>query len=337
MKFVKWIQPWHVMRSRGLQFQEYGKPEEVLKLVEKEIREPESQEVVVEMLAAPINPSDLGTIGGSYGLLPELPAIGGLEGVGRIVKTGPEVTGFEEGDHVRLPPDLGTWSTHRTCQVDKLEVIPRELPVAQAAMSAVNPLTAELLLEKLGAEGDWFVQNAANSAVGIAMIQISKARGIPCVNLVRREALIQPLKALGAEYVFLDDEESVQKIREVSKSFGNPSHAFNSVGGESAYRLAKSLRDGGHHITFGAMTGEKVRFPTRYLIFNDVLFSGFWVTRWKSQTPSEVYEEYQNRVYQHIRNGTLKLPVESTYTLSEFQEALAHNARPRFGKILFVT
>ena len=325
------------MRTQGLQFEEFGKPHEVLNLVDYETGDLSGNEVLVEMLASPINPSDLGTIGGSYGMLPELPAFGGLEGVGKVVEKGPSVADVEVGDHVRLPADKGTWSRHLVCSSDKLERIPNHLHVEQAAMSTVNPMTAELLLEKLAAKGDWFIQNAANSAVGIALIQIAKARNISSVNLVRREELIEPLKALGAEHVFVDNDESVQQIRELTKDLGSPSHAFNSVGGESAYRMAKSLRNGGQHITYGAMTGEKVRFPTRYLIFNDISFSGFWVTRWKKEVPASVSEEYQQRIYQYIENGTLKLPVEQTYQLSELKEALAHNARPRLGKILFVT
>ena len=324
------------MRSQRLQFTEFGKPHEVLKFTEFEVDSPSGNSVLVKMLAAPINPSDLGTIGGSYGVLPKLPGIGGLEGVAEVLEVGDQVQKVKVGDHVKLPPK-GTWATHICCSEEELEVVLNNLPMEQSAMAAINPLTAELLLEKLQPEGDWFVQNAANSAVGIALIQLAKARNIPCVNLVRREELITPLKELGAEHVFLDNDDAVAQIKELSKHYGKPSHAFNSVGGQSAYRMAKTLRNGGQHVTFGGMTGEQVRFPTRYLIFNDIQFSGFWVTRWKKEVSSETYDEYQQRIYQYIANGSLQLPVEQTYRLDEFQDALAHNARPRLGKILFVT
>jgi trans-2-enoyl-CoA reductase len=324
------------MRSQGLQITEFGKPQEVLKFTEFEVDSPSGGEVLVKMLAAPINPSDLGTIGGSYGVLPELPGIGGLEGVAEVLEVGDEVTKFRAGDIVKLPPK-GTWATHLLCLEKDLEVVPDSLNVEQAAMAAINPLTAVLLLEKLQRKGDWFVQNAANSAVGIALIQLARAQNITCVNLVRREDLILPLKELGAEHVLLDNDESVAHIKELSANYGKPSHAFNSVGGESAYRMAKSLRNGGQHITFGGMTGEQVRFPTRYLIFNDIQFSGFWVTRWKKEVAPETFDHYQQGIYKHIKDETLQLPVEQTYQLSDFQDALAHNARPRLGKILFVT
>ena len=325
------------MRVQALEFNEYGKPLEVLRLKDLEILGPRKGEVLVKMLAAPINPSDLGTFGGSYGVLPELPGVGGLEGVGEVMEVGEEVEGFAVGDRVLLPSGLGTWRTHAVCGVENLERVPNELPVEQMAMAAVNPLTAELLLEKLTKQGDWFVQNASNSAVGIAMIQIAKARGIPSVNLVRREELVEPLKELGADYIFLDEEEAVKKVRALEAKLGRPSYAFNSVGGQSAYRMAKMLRQGGQHITYGAMTGEAVRFPTRYLIFDDIQFSGFWVTRWRKNSPADVVETYQQKIYDYIAKGVLHLPVEATYPLTDFTNALQHNAQPRLGKILFVT
>lgn len=325
------------MRVQALQFNEFGKPLEVLQLVNWEMGGPEKGEVLVKMLAASINPSDLGTIGGSYGVLPELPGVGGLEGVGEVLEVGKEVEGFALGDWVLLPAGLGTWRSHVGCGVENLEKVPEGLPVEQIAMAAVNPLTAELLLEKLSKQGDWFVQNAANSAVGIAMIQIAKAKGIPSVNLVRRKELVEPLQKLGADYVFLDDEDAVKKIRGLDAELGRPSHAFNSVGGQSAYRMAKMLRQGGQHITYGAMTSESVRFPTRYLIFDDIQFSGFWVTRWRKNSPPDVVAAYQQKIYDYIAKGILRLPVEAKYPLAEFAKALQHNTSPRLGKILFVT
>ena len=43
-------------------------------------------QVLIKVLAAPINPSDVLTLTGEYGMLPPLPAIGGNEGVGVVVE-----------------------------------------------------------------------------------------------------------------------------------------------------------------------------------------------------------------------------------------------------------
>ena len=323
------------MKAKALVFSQFGKPDEVLRLEELAIGQPGAGEVLVKMLAATINPSDLGTIGGSYGVLPELPAVGGLEGIGEVLEVGGGDDGWKEGDRVRMPADSGVWRSHIVCKGELLEKVPVDIPVEQAAMAAVNPLTAELLVGMLGDGGGWIVQNAANSAVGLAVIQIAKAKRIRTVNLVRREELLEPLLAMGADHVLLDNDDAVKSVRDLGKGYGLPSLGLNAVGGESAYRMSKMLAQGGQHVTYGAMTGEAVRFPTRYLIFDDIRYSGFWVTRWRKATPSDAVTEHEERVYQYFREGVLELPVEKAYRLEEYRTALEHNSQPRLGKVLF--
>ena len=52
----------------------------------------EKGQVLIKVLAAPINPSDVLTLTGAYGMLPPLPAIGGNEGVGVVAELGPGTT-----------------------------------------------------------------------------------------------------------------------------------------------------------------------------------------------------------------------------------------------------
>lgn len=51
-------------------------PHTRIRCVERDTPVPGTGEVLIEMIAAPINPSDVLTITGQYGALPPLPAIG---------------------------------------------------------------------------------------------------------------------------------------------------------------------------------------------------------------------------------------------------------------------
>ena len=66
-----------------------------------------------------------------------------------------------------------------------------------------SPATALLMLDRYVdlKAGDWLVQSAANSAVGSAVVQLARARGVRTVNIVRREAVVAGLTALGADVV----------------------------------------------------------------------------------------------------------------------------------------
>jgi NADPH:quinone reductase-like Zn-dependent oxidoreductase len=72
----------------------------IYRLKESQLGDPSDKQVLVKMLAAPINPADINLIEGTYGVRATLPAIGGSEGVGIVEKAGSAVKGLKVGDHV---------------------------------------------------------------------------------------------------------------------------------------------------------------------------------------------------------------------------------------------
>jgi mitochondrial enoyl-[acyl-carrier protein] reductase / trans-2-enoyl-CoA reductase len=145
-------------------------------------------QALVAVLAAPINPSDVLTVTGEYGMLPPLPAVGGGEGVGRVVALGPDTTGLAVGTTVLLPPGSGTCATHQVALAKHLVPLPAGADPQQLCMLTVNPSTASLMLSEFVtlAPGDWVLQNTANSGVGGYLVQLAKLRGLKTINVVRR-------------------------------------------------------------------------------------------------------------------------------------------------------
>lgn len=320
--------------AKALRFDEFGKPEEVLRLVEEDIPEPQDGEVLLRMERAAIHPSDLGIIGGSYGRLPDLPAIAGREGVGRVVECGAGVDSGIQGKLFHLSSG-GAWAEYTAAPLAALVEVPGEISADQAALAAVNPTTAMLLLENFVdlKPGDWVVQNAANSAVGLTVIQLCRARGVHTANLVRRSELFAPLESLGADLVVIDDKEAPAKIKDAVGGARAPL-GFNSVGGFSVLNVANALTDQGTVVTFGAMTGDKIRFPTRQLIFSDIRFVGFWMDKWNRTRGEAARKELLGRIFAEMASGAITTPVEATYPLEKFHDALEHNRSGRLGKVL---
>lgn len=91
---------------------EYGVPCEVLNAEEADIGSPASGQVLIRLLRASVNPSDMGMIGGSYGRLRPLPAIAGREAVGEVVGVADGVKNVKSGDIVRIPEEPGAWSQY---------------------------------------------------------------------------------------------------------------------------------------------------------------------------------------------------------------------------------
>jgi trans-2-enoyl-CoA reductase len=322
-------------KSTALTFASFGKPLVVVQLEERPVADPGAGEVKLRLLAAPVHPSDFGMILGKYGKLPELPAIGGREGVAEVIETGDQVESVQVGDRVVVPSGTGSWQTFATVQANDLMVVPKEIPVEMAAMVMVNPPTAwRILRDAHLVEGDWVVQNAANSAVGLHVIEMARHLGLKTLNVVRREELVEPLLKHGGDVVVLEESGYEKKVDELTGG-AQVKLALNSVGGESALRLVNALSNDGTHVTFGAMTFEAVRFPTRQLIFNGLVMKGFWMDKWLREQSEARVKVMFDKVFDLMAKGIVKPSVESTYSINDYKSAFEAVAKPRLGKILF--
>uniref|UniRef100_A0A8C3J8T9 Enoyl-[acyl-carrier-protein] reductase, mitochondrial n=1 Tax=Calidris pygmaea TaxID=425635 RepID=A0A8C3J8T9_9CHAR len=245
-------------------------------------------DVHVKMLAAPINPADINMIQGTYPILSPLPAVGGNEGVGEVLEVGRRVATLRPGDWV-IPAStgLGTWRTRGVFPEETLLKVPRDIPVLSAATLSVNPCTAYRMLTDFQslAPGDSVIQNAANSGVGQAVIQIAKAFGIKTINVVRDRPdlpkLVERLMAMGADHVITEEMLRKPEMKDLFKSVPKPRLALNCVGGKSTTEMLRHLQPKGTMVTYGGMAKQPVTVPVSAFIFRDVQLRGFWMTQWK--------------------------------------------------------
>jgi mitochondrial enoyl-[acyl-carrier protein] reductase / trans-2-enoyl-CoA reductase len=310
---------------------------EVLRVEARPWPKPAPDQVVVEMRAAPINPADLNAIEGKYPIRSPLPATPGFEGAGIVAELGPNVRNIEIGTLVILPHNLGTWREAVAVKADELVAVPPEIEPVQAAMLKINPMTAWRLLHDYVElkRGDWLIQNAANSAAGRAVIQIARELGYQSVNVVRREELVEELRADGGDIVLIEGESLRDDVNEATS--GAPIRlGLNAVGGDSALRLANTLAPGSTMMTYGAMSLQPLKIPNGLLIFKDLRFRGIWINKWyENATVAQRMEAFQS-LFQMAKHGLLKTKVEKSYLLSEAKSAVAHAAQgKRSGKIIF--
>ncbi len=296
---------------------------------------PGAGQVLVRMLAAPVNPADLNFIEGTYGVKPELPATPGVEGCGMVEVS--QHADYQAGDRVIFLRRAATWATHTLVAGEVLFKLPPAIDPLQAAMLKVNPATAWRLLHGFGKpeHGGWIVQNAGNSAVGRCVIQLARDLGIRSLSLVRRPEVVEELKQLGGDVVLLDDEAGLVAAK-ATLGGATAALAFNAVGGDSALRLMNLLREGGIHITFGAMAKRPLTVPNGLLIFRDLQLRGLWVTRWIENAPDAEVRGVYADLAARVAAGTLVQPVDSAHALDAFPAALARlTADDRAGKVLF--
>ncbi|ODV94126.1 hypothetical protein PACTADRAFT_51008 [Pachysolen tannophilus NRRL Y-2460] len=287
-----------MVTSRAIIYSNYGDPLSEIKVHQYTISDPVDDEVLLQSVAAPINPSDLIQIAGIYPSRPpmdtslgtkEPSAVAGNEGLFKIIKVGSKVKDFKIGDWcIPLHVNTGTWRTYSKTAEDQLIKIPKNyVSMAQATTVSVNGCTALQLLTTLTdvKPGEWVIQNGSNSVVGKFVIQIAKKMGIKTLNVVRNRPNIEELKKklydLGATKVITEDENTSPEFESTIKEWTKGSIiklGLNCIGGDSATGVVSKVSPEGVFVTYGAMILGPVKIPIHKLTFENVKCVGYWVT-----------------------------------------------------------
>ena len=321
---------------KQVQFSAFGVPEDVVDCVEvADVGPPTDGEVLVTIDAFPINPADLLTITGGYAVKPDLPATLGAEATGHIQAVGANVTGLNIGDRVIMLA-RNNWSQQRRVPASDVIKVPGGANILQAAMLKVNPATAWMMLKNFVQlePGDWLIQDAANSAVGFALISLAKAEGIRSVNVVRRPELVPRLEALGADIALVDGEDLAERVLAATAGM-RPRLAIDAVGGSQVMRLADCLADEGVIVNYGLLSGEPCQIRADHTIFKAMTLTGFWLQKALNSMDRLAIEQLYRTLGDRLVSKELSVEIEATYPIERIKEAVGHAGRMhRRGKIL---
>jgi len=317
-----------------IQLENTGQPADILQVVQKTKPQPASGEVLVKIIASPINPSDISFVQGRYGIRPELPSGAGFEGVGVVEAV---------GEGVRLPvgsrvsfTGVGSWGEYIVVNQKAAIPLPDAIPDEMAAQLFVNPFTAWAMVEESGLQaGEWLMITACGSAYGKLVIQLCQKKGIKTIGTVRRDDLNKDLKKLGLnEVVNTETENLPQRVREITGGKGVPC-VVDSVGGTLTEEAMKCVAQGGKMLIFGLLSQKNPRLDVGLMIFKEITIKGFWLTEWMRQADSQTRAQVAQNVIGWLASGEVELPVEATYSLDDIAKAVEHADAPgRWGKIL---
>ncbi|MEZ5932496.1 MAG: zinc-dependent alcohol dehydrogenase family protein [Alphaproteobacteria bacterium] len=321
---------------KQVQFSAFGDPASVVSCVEvPDVGPPGEGEVVVTVDAFPINPADLLTIAGGYAVKPDLPATLGAEGTGRIAAIGRHVADFAIDDRV-IMLTRNNWCQQRRLPASEVIKVPSDADALQLAMLKVNPATAWMMLHnyvRLEA-GDWVIQDAANSGVGLALISLARIEGLRTVNVVRRPGMATRLQSIGADIVVEDADDLAARVADATGR-APLRLAIDAVGGSQIMRLADCLAEGGTVVNYGLLSGEPCQIRADQTIFKGVTLTGFWLQKMLTSMARTTIDELYRTLAEHVRSKKLVVDIEATYPIERIKDAVSHAGRGhRRGKVL---
>lgn len=207
-----------------------------VQLNDKTWDEPKPGQVLIQVEATPINPSDLGLLfasadtenavyspGKVVAKMPDpatramkarhgmaMPA--GNEAAGTVVAAG---QGAEHllGKRIACVPGTA-YGSYAIAEAQMAFAVDDSVSAEQAASSFVNPMTALGFVETMKLEGyKGIVHAAAASNLGQMLVKICLEDGVPLVNIVRSEEQVKLLKDLGATHVLnMTDADYMPKL-----------------------------------------------------------------------------------------------------------------------------
>jgi len=319
---------WSEMKA--VQVVKYGDAVEGVEL--REIPDPGAPapgEALVRMEFSPINFNDLMVIWGIYSWKPELPAVMGNEGAGKVIAVGEGVSPVNVGDRVVLPFTARKWQQRVLVPANELVVVPPDADPRQAAMMAINPVTAELLLRDYVdlRPGDAIVYNSATSGLAHWLAALAGKRGVRTIGLVRRREDIERVNKSGCEIIVVDDGDVSEAQARIQGL--NVRLALDVVGGASAGRLLHLLSPHGKLVTYGAVSGKPMELSGAVMIWKQLSAEGFYEGHPHILPKiAPVLRELVNM----IGPGGVRQPIAAIYPIDQIKEAVAHAIRG--GKVL---
>ncbi len=169
--------------------------------------QPGTDEVVVRVRAAGINPVDAYMHSGTYARKPPLPYTPGQDGAGDVQAVGRDVRDFTTGDRVYIAgvgntaAGAGTYAELALCATSQLHRLPKRATYGQGAALGVPYYTAyRALFQRAGARpGETVLVHGATGGVGIAAVELAHARGCFVIGSGGTEKGLAAVREHGAD------------------------------------------------------------------------------------------------------------------------------------------
>lgn len=310
-----------------------------LKMVETETPKPRTGEVLVELHAASVNPSDIAFIQGGYNIVKTLPATPGFEGSGTVVDAagnlknliGRKISCFVQND------EGGTWSEYFTVHKNDLILLDDKMDMDQAACLTVNPFTAYGLIKiALARQSKALVQNAGGGQVSAFIRMLAKENRVEVINIVRKRETAGKLMAEGNRYVLVEqDEKFEEKLKALARNL-NATTAFDAVGGPVSGVVFNALPADSQLVVYGGLSGKPMSgMDTMDVIFNDKIISGFNLMEWKDELEKGEFLSIAGELQQKFISGELKTTIRGTARFDDIVKGLKNYiSNMSAGKIL---
>lgn len=341
---------------RAMVVRKYGPPE-VLDWREVPDPQPAPGQALIRVRAIGINFADLLARLGVYSTTPKAPFVPGLELTGEVeqVVPGGKSAGspaLKPGDRVAALTMFNAYAEKAVVNAEQVFPIPAAMTFEHAAAIPVNYLTAWQSMFEMGnlRPGDRMLITSAAGGVGVAAVQLARARGIITFGTASTSKQ-EFLRQQGVDYPIDYTKENFREVVRRAAPEGIEM-AFDAIGGKSYRESYRCLGPMGRLVAYGFSTvvgdtgkvnylraaremWDTPRFHPLKLIDRNIAVIGVHIG--KLAHKAYVMRSQLEKIFKMWECGAVKPVIGKTFPLQEAAEAHRYiHARKNIGKVVLI-
>lgn len=291
-------------------------------------------QVLVNVKTAALNRADIVQRKGFYSAPKGFPNnILGLEFAGEVAEIGDDVTDLKIGDRVFGIIAGGGQAEFVLTVADQLAKIPDNLNWTEAATIPEAFITAHDAVwtqGKLGV-GETLLIHAVGSGVGLAALQIAKAKGNKVIGTSRTQDKLDDCKEFGLD-VAINTGEDAEFSKEIENSVDV---ILGLVGGSYFEQNLKSLALKGRLILVGLVGGRESKINLGLMLMKRLKIIGTVLRPRTSEEKAEATANFVREVLPLIEAGKIKPNLDKVFAVEDVQKAHEYlESNESFGKVV---
>ena len=304
---------------------------EINKLSSIEVREieppqPESNQVLIESVAAALNFPDLLQIRGKYQIVPATPFVPGKEAAGVVIAVGTDVEHIQPGNRVLVEVDYGAFAEQVTADAQRTFLLPDDIEMSTAVAMGLVYQTAYIALTERAAlrAGETVLVTGASGGIGLASVQLAKAFGATVLAATSDPTKFDAVRYAGADHVIdlsmapLNDKLRDQVYAVTGGKGVNV--VLDVVGGQAFDASLRSLAFGGRIVVLGFTSAEIPNIKSNYLLLKNIAAVGMTINGYFAKQP-EIVNAAQVEIINLWRQGKIRPNIHAELSLHEFANA----------------
>jgi NADPH:quinone reductase len=313
---------------------------EVLQLEDRALPVPQAHEVLIKVEAAGVNRPDVAQRKGSYpppaGAPQDIP---GLEIAGIVTGLGQGSLRWKIGDKVCALVAGGGYAEYCTAPEGQCLPIPENLSFAEGASLPETFFTvwsnvfdrAKLL------PGESLLVHGGSSGIGVAAIQLAKARGANVYVTAGTDEKCAFCETLGADKAINYKKEKFKDvIKDITQKKG-VNVILDMVGGDYTQDNLDALAEEGRLVLINFMKGNEVNIKLSSVLQKRLVITGSTLRARDAGFKDAIADQLQKHVWTFLNSGKIKPVVYKTFSLEEASAAHAlMESGEHMGKIVLV-